>query len=508
MTEPQEPRLVRSIIPYVGHIISFCLNKHSYWVQLSRAHPELPILTLWFLNQKVYLITKPELLQAAHKLPNALTFPPIEASFAIRLCGLSPEATSIMNYNLNGEEGEVGLSRETVTAMRTALSPGPEFEEMNQVTFDSLAESLNYLRRSNLESERIDFLEWCRDEVTIAFTDAVYGPQNPFNNKIVRDAFWELTRNLTPLLVGILPSFTARKGVEARATFAEAFEQYYRNEGHKKGSLLARSRYEVATKNGVPLKDTAKLEASGAIAILASTVPASSLMLFFIYSKPDLLKEIRAELDPIVRSRPSDDGPTRVFSIKSLKQHCPLFMSIFHETLRYCSTGTSVRQVIQDTILDGKWLLKKGSIVQIPSHNIHTDPSLWGDDDVYTFEPKRFMNSPEPNTSSSGAQKRPSTANVRAFGGGIYQCPGRQYVTNGILALASMFALRFDMMPVMDASELSVNTRMSMVGAIMELDRDFEMDVLPRMGFEEMRLACSLEDSEVVIGGVEADLAT
>ncbi len=137
-----------------------------------------------------------------------------------------------------------------------------------------------------------------------------------------------------PILVGILPSITARKGLAGRAVVAKAFEQYFRNEGHKKGSVLAKNRYEVAAKNGIALEDIAKYEVGGAIAVLVNTTPAAFWTLFFIYSTPGLLENIRKEIDQTVISTNNGDGLTRSVDIKNLKQHCPLLISTFQETLR------------------------------------------------------------------------------------------------------------------------------------------------------------------------------
>ena len=81
----------------------------------------LPIFTLNLPGQKIY-ITKPELVQATQKLPKAFAFPPIEAKFAIRICGVSQEAKDIVFDNVNGERGDTGLSMESYVAMKTALS--------------------------------------------------------------------------------------------------------------------------------------------------------------------------------------------------------------------------------------------------------------------------------------------------------------------------------------------------------------------------------------------------
>ncbi len=77
------------------------------------------------------------------------------------------------------------------------------------------------------------------------------------------------------------------------------------------------------------------------------------------------------------------DTPWWSLDITSVKTYCSLLTSTFQEVLRHRSMGTSIRQVMQDTMLNGEWLLKKDCI-------IHKDPSVWGTG-VDNFNPRRFM---------------------------------------------------------------------------------------------------------------------
>ena len=192
------------------------------------------------------------------------------------------------------------------------------------------------------------------------------------------------------ILLGILPSITAHKGIAGRAKVVKAFEQYLHNDGHKEGSVWMKNRYELSAGNGVSLEDIARFEVGGAVAILVNTAPAVFWMLFLVYSHPGLLDELRNEVDALVTSNPSDKGLVRSLDITTLKQNCPLLTSTFQEVLRYRSMGTSVREVMEDTVLDGKWLLKKNCMIQMPSRVIHKDNSIWGSD-VDEFNPRRFM---------------------------------------------------------------------------------------------------------------------
>lgn len=470
----------------------------------------------------MYIVSKPDLIQATQKQPKVLAFPPIEAKFASRICGVSQGAESIVNDNVNGEEGDTGMSMESYAAMRAALSPSAGFDDMNRQMIENVAASLDGLKPSMHQPVIIGLSKWFRRNVTAATTNSVYGPLNPFKDQSVVDAFWYISKRATftrssanftlrdfnndliPILVGVLPSITARKGLAGRAVVAKAFEQYFRNEGHKKGSVLAKNRYEVAAKNGIALEDIAKFEVGGAMAILVNTTPAAFWTLFFIYSTPGLLEDVRREIDPTVISTNNGDGLTRSVDIKNLKQNCPLLISAFQETLRYCAIGTSVRQVMEDTVLDGQWLLKKDSMVQMPTRIIHKDSSLWGTD-VDAFNPRRFLKDSEPQKSDSGAKKRPNAAAFRTFGGGTTLCPGRHFATNEILAVTAMFVLRYDMAPVAGSWSMPSTNNSNMAGAVMEPDSDIEVAVSQREGFEEGRFACGLKDSDVILAVTAED---
>ena len=299
------------------------------------------------------------------------------------------------------------------------------------------------------------------------------------------------------ILVGVFPSITARKGIAGRAIVAKALEQYYRDDGLMAGSIFAKKRYEVAEKNGVALEDIAKFEVSVLIAIVANTPPAAFWTLFFIYSTPGLLDDIRREIDAVVVTNKEGDELTRSLDIKSLKEQCPLLTSTFQETLRYTSIGTSVREVMEDTILDGQWLLKKGAMVQMPSRIIHKDPSLWGPD-VDEFNPRRFMKDSEAQRSGSTARKRPSPGCLRTFGGGTTLCPGRHFATNEIIALTALFVLRFDMAPSSGTWSMPTTNNANMSVIVLQPDTECEVEVTRRKGFETGRFTCGLKGSDSV----------
>ena len=141
-------------------------------------------------GQKMYIVTTLDLIQTIQKLPKVLAFPPIEAKFSSRVCGSSVEAHNIVMKNVNGDEGNWGPSAEFYEAMRHTLKPGAALDHMNRLMMQSVAASLENLRTEAGSQVKIRLSEWLRDSVTTATTDSVYGPQNPFKDKDVVDAFW------------------------------------------------------------------------------------------------------------------------------------------------------------------------------------------------------------------------------------------------------------------------------------------------------------------------------
>ena len=301
------------------------------------------------------------------------------------------------------------------------------------------------------------------------------------------------------ILVGVLPSITARKGIAGRTKVAKAFENYFRNQGHKQASSLMRNRYETSARNGIGEEDIARYEVGGSVAILVNTVPAAFWMLLLVYSHPGLLNEIRIELDSVVTTT-VDNGLVRYLDVTLLKTTCSLLTSTFQEVLRYRSMGTSVRQVMHDTVLNGQWLLKKDCMIQMPSRAIHTDSTLWGDD-VDQFNPRRFM--------KHGGQKvkRPNPAAFRAFGGGTTLCPGRHFATNEVLAVVSMFMMRYDLTPTEGEWFLPQTDNTNVAAVIMEPDTDIEVEVSARKGFDSGRWIYDLKDSEAIFAIVCEDRA-
>jgi len=75
--------------------------------------------------------------------------------------------------------------------MRSALTPGADLDAMNRVMIQNIAASLEHIRpEKGCLDTSISLMRWLRHELTMATTNAVYGPLNPYVDRNVEDGFW------------------------------------------------------------------------------------------------------------------------------------------------------------------------------------------------------------------------------------------------------------------------------------------------------------------------------
>ena len=293
------------------------------------------------------------------------------------------------------------------------------------------------------------------------------------------------------ILGGSLLSPLAHRGLSGRAKVSAAFEAYFRNKKYLEGSSLVQNRYEAGQRNGVSTEDIAKFEVGGAIALLVNTTPAVFWTLLHIYSDKNLLSDVREEIDAVTKVVTLRNGQSaHCIDVSSVRTSCSLLTSAFQETLRYRSMGTSVRQVMQDTMLDERWLLKGNAMVHMPNYIIHRDEALWGPD-ADVFNPRRFMKGGKSHATST---KRTNPAAFRAFGGGTTLCPGRHFATNEVLAFATIFLARYDLRPVNGNWYFPTFENTNVAAVIMEPDYDIVVEVSERRGYEEASWKFTLDN--------------
>ena len=463
-----EPPLVPQKLPLVGHILGLLHHGHIYLERLS-AKFGLPIYTLHTFTTRTYVVNSPELVIAVQRNARNLSFNPFVIAMMPRLFNVVGKDVEIASRNNDEEQGHWGFLPELHSSTYSVLAPGEELDGMIKPMLEGMGGYIDELSSTGTGPEvEIDLFAWLRRAMTAASTSAVYGPENPFTREYgLETAFWDFEREFTDLLLGIAPKYTARKAYRGRAKIAEAMQRYFERNGQERGSGLVKTRYDAGKKHGLSMETISVFELGDCIGVLINSVPTTFWLLYHIFSSPDLLASIREELSSAITTTPDSDGTACTnIPVHKLQGTCPLLTATYKEVLRHRTHSSSSRYVRHDTLLDNHYLLKKESIIQIPSAVIHTNPELWGAD-AKEFNPRRFLKADSSAFSSSSslaslgnesstasAEERPNTgaalkkASFRAFGGGATLCPGRHFATSSILAVVSMLVMRFDITPV------------------------------------------------------------
>ena len=284
----------------------------------------------------------------------------------------------------------------------------------------------------------------------------------------------------------------APKGNRARSILAEAFKKYFADyvPGVTQSSAMIHSRHTVNTKWGLTMLEQGRLEVGILLGILANTIPSSFYLLVHVYADQELLQQIRSELEThCVLTSPSKTK--RSISLMNVREKCHLLHAAFQEMLRIHAQGANSRYVREDTMLDSRYLLKKGMVVQLPMAVMHSDPSIWGSD-VKDFQPRRFLKQHDADTKKSGASSveegnkfKQSTA-YRPFGGGSSMCPGRHFVTLEVMVLTAYIVLQFDMVPTNGPWHIPAQKQESMATNVFPPEKDIRVRATRRKGYEDV----------------------
>ncbi|KAI0513191.1 cytochrome P450 [Xylaria bambusicola] len=475
--EPNEPPLIRPGIPIVGHLIGMIRHGSGYYSKINKKY-NLPIYTLPMPRGKVYIVNSPRLIAAIDRRAKTISFAPYVVQFAKRILAPSQQAISALEEDLLEKQGPVGLRPETLKVMHDSLAPGGPLEDTTQVMLEGVMGVLNSMRSSGKCGE-IELFDWTRRLVTKASTDAIYGAKfNPFKDEGVYNGLWTIDKDFVLLGLNVLSNFMTPRGSQARTSFFNAMRAYYDKGGHEYGSRLVRDRYEVSLKHRLSRTDIEHFNLSVSYGLLVNTVPATAWTLFHVYSNPLLLREIRHDIE-------SRLGRLRTHAIEvnipTLIEDCPLLMSLVQEVLRIHSTNASGRVVLDDTLIDDEYLLKKDAILLIPSADLHSNQSIWGSN-ATALDPRRFMNQREP----TGKQKVPACA-YRAFGSGASVCPGRHFAMNEILSILVVMVLKYDMSPVQGEWTMP-KTKSHITTSILTPAEDLKVEMRERECMKDLEL--------------------
>ncbi|KAF2725188.1 cytochrome P450 [Polychaeton citri CBS 116435] len=449
--DSREPPILKSKIPYIGHVINLLQYGQDYYVYLDQQHRK-PIYTLQLGPQRVYVASSPEWCQAVHKNHKTLVFNGLVAHAMEKAFLFDKNSLEVMNNNLYLTEGSHGVMAEVHDQCYPFLLPGQSLDSMNYAFFSQLPKQFSSLAKGEI-SEKVRLFDYIRPRFAITSMYALYGPKNIFAlNPELEEMFWLFSEGIGPIMASPAPSITHRKVDQARRKCMAALEQYAKDESWKEASGFIQKRFEVATRNGLTLQMAGRAELSMMFGLLVNTVPASFWVISFLFADQHLLSEVRAEIEKCIRS---DAGEATIY-ISRLKSQCPLLLATIREVLRTAAPMNAIRVVKEETSITGvgtgeTHVLKQGSFVVTAANAVHASASIWGPG-ADTFDPRRFYQPSSPDASLDLARAAQAVISrkvhpgaFRAFGSGINLCPGRHFAQTEIAALTALMVLQFDL---------------------------------------------------------------
>ncbi|KAI0891994.1 cytochrome P450 [Annulohypoxylon nitens] len=483
---PKEPPVICSTIPFITPILRMKTLKAKFYSVMRNKH-KLPIYTLRLPGTRLYVVNSISLIPVVQRQFRTLSFTAIEAAVAKNVIGVSKRTDDIISSNLTDDEGYLMTFAKYI---HPTLSAGSSLDAMNRRAVQVIADSLEKWAENG--PTNVKMFHWIRHELVKVTTESVYGPHNPFQDPEMEKAWYKFEPNIFIFILNAFPSLLAREAFQAREYMVKVWERYFEEGGHKEGSGLIQARAQINEDFHIPIKETARVELGGVLAVLANTVPSAFWVIYHIFSDPVVLYDIRAELSKGVREV---DGVCTIDMVH-VKQSCPILLSVFQEMLRVNGTAVSARVAQEDLMLDNKYLIKKGGTVLIPSHTQHTDPSIWGKN-AEEFYHKRFIREP--------GVRRPNPIAFRGFGGGTTLCPGRHFATTEALLFSALMVLRFDVNPLSGRWVHPTTENSPLFPAIPVPDVDIDIQIRPRnnkkwlVSFSESDrdLEISAEDIEV-----------
>ncbi|MGK5533939.1 cytochrome P450 [Streptomyces sp. URMC 129] len=176
-----------------------------------------------------------------------------------------------------------------------------------------------------------------------------------------------------------------------------------------------------------------------------TTSGALSFALYYLAKHPEVMARAQEEVDR-VWGPDGDPGYEQVSKLRYVRR-------VLDEALRLWPTAPAfTRAARQDTVLGGKYPMRKGASALVLVPALHRDPSAWGED-VERFDPDRFL--PE------RVRARPGHA-FKPFGTGERACIGRQFALHEATLVLGLLLRRYNLHDHADY-RLTVSERLTLM---------------------------------------------
>ncbi|WP_438350528.1 bifunctional cytochrome P450/NADPH--P450 reductase [Paenibacillus sp. FA6] len=259
---------------------------------------------------------------------------------------------------------------------------------------------------------------------------------HPFIVSMVRaldEAMAQLTRFEIQDKLKIMTKRQYKKDIESLFSLVDKIISERKSSGEQEAEdLLSRMLTSKDPETGERLDDE-NIRYQMITFLIAGHETTSGLLSFAIYyllKNPEKLEQAYDEVDHIL----TDPTPTykQVLDLKYIRM-------ILNESLRLWPTAPAFSLFAkEDTLLGGKYPMKKGDSVNVLIPKLHRDTKAWGDD-VEEFRPERFEDQ----------SKVPINA-YKPFGNGQRACIGQQFALHEAVLVLGMVLKHFELIDYTD----------------------------------------------------------
>lgn len=151
-----------------------------------------------------------------------------------------------------------------------------------------------------------------------------------------------------------------------------------------------------------------------------------SFATYYLLSTPRAYRALQKEIDDVLGS-----DPLELKHIPKLEYTA----AVLRETLRLSPPAPAFMvQPFEDTVVGGKYPIKKSDVVVIDIRNMQRDPDVWGDD-ADEFRPERMLD---------GKFDALPSNSWKPFGNGARGCIGRPFAWQEALMMLATLYQKFD----------------------------------------------------------------
>ncbi|KAK7052834.1 hypothetical protein VNI00_004153 [Paramarasmius palmivorus] len=153
-----------------------------------------------------------------------------------------------------------------------------------------------------------------------------------------------------------------------------------------------------------------------------------SFTTYYLLKNPHAMRKLQKEVDEVLGGRPMKPEDL---------DNMPYLIAVMRESLRLAPTATQrgVYSLEDTTLSNGKYFIKKGTLLVCAEWLNHRDPTVWGDD-AEEFKPERMLD--------GKFETLPPNA-WQPFGYGVRACIGRPFAWQEVALILASMVQRFDL---------------------------------------------------------------